>query len=207
MFPKRTFVAALVLAFTLAGCSSIGDGLSVSQYKAQFAGNPPSTEWLEKETQALREKAWAEPTKSNVEVFAFVSSELDKRLEVEERDEEWYSQTHRLLTVAWGNKGRGGAAFRQPAYIHVLANDQPTLTTRQHAVPLLNTGTLVSSSFDKLHTLKAGSYSMYELSRWERYCNGGKGMDKRDWDFVRKEGTANIPLALLGKCNPPTATR
>src|SRR5690606_4384550 len=84
MFPKRTFFAALVSAFTLAGCSTSGDASKVSQYKAQFANTPPTTEWLEKETATLREQAWTEPTESNVEVFAFVSSELEKRLYVEE---------------------------------------------------------------------------------------------------------------------------
>lgn len=51
---------------------------------------------------------------------------------------------------------------------------------------------------------KAGrGYSVYELSRWERYCNEGKGMDKADWDFVTAEGTENTPLDVLPNCNPP----
>ncbi len=43
---------------------------------------------------------------------------------------------------------------------------------------------------------KGKGYSLYELSRWERYCDGGKGMDEHDWRFVEAEGTTNIPRTL-----------
>lgn len=206
MLLQRTFITVLFSAIGLAGCANMGGAPGVSQYKTQFEKDPPSTEWLEKETQTLREKAWSEPTQHNIEIFAFVKSEFDKRQEQEQREGNWDAQTHRMLTVDWGNEGRGGAAFRQPAYIHVLADGAPTFTDLHHPIPLRGTESMISSSLDKLPRLKGGSYSMYELSRWERYCNGGKGMDKRDWAFVRKEGIANVPTALIGKCNPPTTT-
>ncbi|NMU18477.1 hypothetical protein, partial [Vibrio parahaemolyticus] len=53
---------------------------------------------------------------------------------------------------------------------------------------------------------KGKGYSLYELSRWERYCDGGKGMDEHDWRFVEAEGTTNIPKDVVTGCIPPTHT-
>lgn len=45
-------------------------------------------------------------------------------------------------------------------------------------------------------------YSYYELVRWQRFCNAGLGMDKKDWSFVKNK--ANLfPEDLVEKCTPP----
>lgn len=47
-------------------------------------------------------------------------------------------------------------------------------------------------------------FSHYELSRWERFCSGGTGMDEPDWRFVTDNGGAsNVPSVLSGQCSPP----
>ncbi|MEL4204580.1 hypothetical protein P0W48_14665 [Plesiomonas shigelloides] len=120
------------------------------------------------------------------------------------------------LSMSWGNMGRGGAALRQPGYIHVLGDGNIGVT--------MNTVQYDSASSDKtpagfkqnggvdeaINTFrsmnKGKSYSLYELSRWERYCNGGKGMDEHDWRFVVAEGTTNIPKDVITGCIPPTHT-
>lgn len=120
------------------------------------------------------------------------------------------------LSMSWGNMGRGGAALRQPGYIHVLGDGNIGVT--------MNTVQYDSASSDKtpagfkqnggvdeaINTFKSmnkgKSYSLYELSRWERYCNGGKGMDEHDWRFVVAEGTTNIPKDVITGCIPPTHT-
>lgn len=120
------------------------------------------------------------------------------------------------LSMSWGNIGCGGAALRQPGYIHVLGDGNIGVT--------MNTVQYDSASSDKtpagfkqnggmdeaINTFKSmnkgKSYSLYELSRWERYCNGGKGMDEHDWRFVVAEGTTNIPKDVITGCIPPTHT-
>lgn len=120
------------------------------------------------------------------------------------------------LSMSWGNMGRGGAALRQPGYIHVLGdgNIGVTMNTVQYdsassdktpAVFKQNGG--VDEAINTFKSMNKGkSYSLYELSRWERYCNGGKGMDKHDWRFVVAEGTTNIPKDVITGCIPPTHT-
>lgn len=120
------------------------------------------------------------------------------------------------LSMSWGNMGRGGAALREPGYIHVLGDGNIGVT--------MNTVQYDSASSDKtpagfkqnggvgeaINTFKSmnkgKSCSLYELSRWERYCNGGKGMDEHDWRFVVAEGTTNIPKDVITGCIPPTHT-
>lgn len=202
---NRSLITLVLSVAGLAGCASPTGAPEIEQYKAQFEKDPPTTEWLQTQTQAMRERAWAEPTKKNVEVFAFFSDELNKRQASETRQSNWQAQTHRILTNDWGNDGRGGAALRKPAYIHVLAGEATVFTTLHHPpASMPSTQALVASSLDKL---QRGAYSVYELSRWERYCNHGKGMDKRDWAFVIQQGLNNVPTSLVGNCNPPAVVR
>ncbi|QHS38446.1 hypothetical protein GWQ43_19965 (plasmid) [Alcaligenes faecalis] len=203
------FLFSLASLVILAGCAS--NNSNVTAYEEQFLKDPPTTAWLRENLQEFREKAWNEPTKENVEIFAFMVRELDKRDALEAKERNWYDQTHRLLTMAWGNTGRGGAALRQPAYIHVLANSHSvtmaSTETTTDAPPLgtlVNPADMIAASLDKLTGSQTRrGYSLYELARWERYCEGGKQMDKADWAFVKKEGVENVPESLIPHCTPP----
>lgn len=184
----------------LSGCANSHTS-TLKQYKEEFATNPPTTDWLENNVDTLREKAWNEPTKNNVEVFAYVKGLLDERNIISKNLTKWQNQTHRLLTVDWLDEERGGAAYRKSAYEHVLTDGQVELRIRK-VKPMLASDTtqFISSSLEKL---KPSSYSTYELSSWQKFCNNGKGMTKADWDFVLKVGVKNIPTALIGNCTPP----
>ena len=128
---------------------------------------------------------------------------------------EKYKQVSRDYTLDWDNYGRGGAAVRQPAYVHTLAgeNNIGPVTELNGSFDSNAVKVFPASAIDQ--SLKAGlkiaesndkgniSYSIYEMSRWERYCNHGKGMDKRDWAFVREQGLNNVPSHMRAKCNPP----
>lgn len=206
--PTRILFALASLA-VMAGCATHTS--KVTAYEEQFRKDPPTTEWLRENLQDFREKAWAEPTKENVAVFAFMVQELEKRDALETKERNWYNQTHRLITMAWGNTGRGGAALRQPAYIHVLADGQSVMmatpapsTDASPLGTLADPAEMIAASLDKLNGAQPGrGYSLYELARWERYCDGGKKMDKADWAFVKKEGVENVPTSLIANCNPP----
>jgi hypothetical protein len=129
-----------------------------------------------------------------------------------------YGEKHRQVSrdhaLDWDNMGRGGAAMRQPAYVHTLSGynnihkpkevtpnfgqDKPITA---HPV-MLDNAVKMGISFGEPN--KPQSYSIYEMSRWERFCKDeGKNMDKRDWAFVKKEGANNLPQHLRADCNPP----
>lgn len=125
-----------------------------------------------------------------------------------------YRQVTRDHSMDWDHDGRGGAAMRQPAYVHTLSGysttHKPTevspnfgMTRPINAHPvMLENAIKVGISFGD--PTKPQSYSIYEMSRWERFCKDeGKAMDKRDWDFVKKEGANNLPEHLRATCNPP----
>lgn len=185
---------ALSIAVSLAGCSSMAEKLE------RFKAGP------QEEVVAVEE----------VKPFERVESKPER--------------TSRDSTLSWDNIGRAGAAIHQPGYVHVLGKDGHTsltgaLTGSGAGWPKHNGmggmggmgngddaggyGVGSSNSAGAGHTSKHGNqnqgYSMYQLSRWERYCNSGKGMDERDWRFVQKEGYGNAPLdALGGVCLQPT---
>ena len=101
-------------------------------------------------------------------------------------------------TVDWGHLGRAGAAERQPGWVHVLAEKSLNhdLGQRDHPPELERHGS------SERTTLRG--YSHYELKRWERYCNQGKGMDRRDQEFVRQENY-QIPAIMQNYCHPPSS--
>lgn len=128
--------------------------------------------------------------------------------------EEKLQRVNRELSVDWDNMGRGGAALRQPAYIHVLGEPRfhAASTSIQSGTPdkagsAMGSGEELREALSTVRDLQKGKgYSLYELSRWERFCNHGKGMDERDWRFVEAEGVESLPPTLHGSCNPPTFT-
>ena len=46
-------------------------------------------------------------------------------------------------------------------------------------------------------------YSFYELSRWQRFCNNGKNMDRLDWKFVKSYNNV-FPKDMLDTCELPS---
>lgn len=123
----------------------------------------------------------------------------------------------RDLAIAWENEERGGAAIRQSAFIHVLGSDG--MLTPGHALeerplaaisPAAPSSSVQSGAGLGVDTASAArptaqrSYSVYELARWERFCNAGKNMDERDWRFIQQEGTGNVPVDVLSNCRPPS---
>lgn len=127
-------------------------------------------------------------------------------------------RVNRGLSVDWDNMGRGGAAMRQPAYIHVLGESSlqaasnniqnvPSGDAGQADGAGARNGDGLREALSTLKDLQQGKgYSLYELSRWERFCNKGHGMDERDWRFVESEGADNVPTTLQVNCSPPTFT-
>lgn len=101
----------------------------------------------------------------------------------------------RDLTTQWSNTERTSASIEQGAYKHVMAKR-------------------VTSDFDgkfndveefKAKPIKVttgSSVSVYELSRWERYCKKGEGSDKKDWMFYESSKYA-VPAELADTCDVP----
>ncbi|EPJ6412789.1 hypothetical protein MFC25_004495 [Klebsiella pneumoniae] len=126
------------------------------------------------------------------------------------------ARVSRELSMAWDNMGRGGAALRQPGYIHVLGDGNVSATMNKVKDDSAGSDKTpagikqhgdVNEAINTFKSMNKGKgYSLYELSRWERYCDGGKGMDEHDWRFVEAEGTTNIPKDVVTGCIPPTHT-
>lgn len=120
----------------------------------------------------------------------------------------------RNLTLSWDNIGRGGAAIRQPAHVHVLGQGNINEFGSKASIPKTDTTDLyipksIAEAVDAIDNVKKenienSGYSLYELSRWERFCDDGKGMDEIDWRFVKRNGgKANIPNILQDSCTAP----
>lgn len=188
---SRVSLSAVVLL--LSACASGPDMKALAVYEEQLRFNPPSTTWIEGEIERLA----SEPSPTNEAVATLLGNELNARGYREAQAEWKLEQVERLYRVNPGNNGRGGAVHRQPGYIHTLA-----LRLKQESPLVLTT---VTQTFAVPGTdVRTGSgYSHYELSRWQRYCNEGKDMDKADWQFVRKEGAHNVPRDILPNCKPP----
>lgn len=66
-------------------------------------------------------------------------------------------------------------------------------------VPFQNGGNNLGGSAVDPH-----GYSIYEMSRWERFCDNGNGMDEDDWIFITKhDGHMNVPSILIDTCDIP----
>ena len=46
-------------------------------------------------------------------------------------------------------------------------------------------------------------YSFYEFSRWQRFCDNGKNMDRLDWKFVKSYNNV-FPKDMLDTCELPS---
>lgn len=135
-------------------------------------------------------------------------------------------RTHRHLTVSWDNIGQGGAAMLQPAFVHVLGNEDsspqsftPSKTSVLASKPSPQIApALIGPNLDEMRALldkakrvpavaaikttNKTSYAVYEMSRWERFCDGGKGMTEQDWKFVVK-ANEKVPSGAFANCTRP----
>lgn len=148
-------------------------------------------------------KHWVETTKAKItkKEVAIEQDEPQPMLKKSVTDKP--QRTSRELSLAWDNMGRAGAAIHQPDYVHVLhgrVNGHQSQNSefglgqgnRNHATQ--------GKEYGSNQLAKGQGYSFYELQRWERYCDNGKGMDEPDWKFVSTERYR----APLSNCRPPT---
>lgn len=102
---------------------------------------------------------------------------------------------NRKTTLTMSESKRGGAALRDKAFVHVLSNQSADQAAEQ-----------VEEVFETLDDAdNASAFSHYEMERWNRYCNEGKGMDQRDWSFVAKH-EYHVPFIIKEDCTPATIT-
>ena len=205
----------------LAGCSTLygsGDASALPDVPAR-----PSAEWIGDNYALYKLAADRNPTAINVARYHQVSAHMALLGESTDRE----MRTERGLTLAYDNKGSGGAAMRQPGYVHAVNGDFNELRKQVQAFShdeiarhLTQTTGLTDAQaqgvIDALSSMESGrgsearnwqmpdaqGYSMYEMSRWTRFCDGGRGMDERDWQFVDSMGRANVP-DVLSECQMP----
>lgn len=141
---------------------------------------------------------------------AVISHRVDQAEEIKSE------RVSRGLTLSWENTGLGGAAIRQPAYVHVLGEGNLhesvhaasfTQVSNEGAEPatvVFALNEIDTASKDKREGIEGQAYSLYEMQRWERFCDNGKNMDEADWLFVTKQGgMEQLPSILLASCKAP----
>ncbi len=70
--------------------------------------------------------------------------------------------------------------------------------------PASTAGSGRSRFLDAVPVGAISDYSIYELGRWQRFCDGGRGMDKLDWKFIRNWKKHPFPSEMLGSCRAPS---
>jgi len=120
------------------------------------------------------------------------------------------------LSSAWNHMTQGGAALRQPGYVHVLGDGNIGFSASKEESHFTATGkenalTENPADFNEvIHTFRlikpVQGYSVYEMSRWERYCDSGKNMDEKDWRFIDRKNLKDVPSVLVSDCTPPLHT-
>lgn len=107
-------------------------------------------------------------------------------------------------TYQWHDLERGGAAYRGKEYQQVLATRVTEKVVDDR--PVSQSPTIITKPFEHATSTAIKSFSVYEMSRWERFCGKGK-MDVKDWDFVAQQGRENVPADLAHNCAPPPYSR
>lgn len=172
---KQLLCAAAGLTLLMGCAGPASSTAQVSLYEQQFASAPPTIDWLEHEEQRLSELVKHSPTPENKAALEYIESQLSSRRYNLFIGEQKLRDTQREPTLVWGNMGRGGAAYRMPANVHALGKKThrgftPTVAYR------LDQPTVQTFAVQAPTAANAGQgYSHYEMSRWERYCNNGKG--------------------------------
>nr|WP_298059226.1 hypothetical protein [uncultured Halomonas sp.] len=228
-----TFTPKLIgtglLAALLAGCSMQGMHFNTAPHEPlPQIPERPTAAWVETHLPAFAEVARDYPTTDNIARFKTLEAMATSRNIAQHK----LNQIDRQLTMAYDNFGRGGAAVRQPGYVHVVNQEFNTLRAATgemsrdtlaselaemidglseakalEVIDAINAGITPSNdpAFDWIVSDASTGYSMYELSRWGRYCNGGKGMDEADWQFVNLHGAKGVP-SMFEDCTLPTYT-
>lgn len=193
-----TLLAATVV-FILAGCSTAKMNEALEKYTQDYHANPPaSISELDDRVNQAWETMIDEPSPLHDQIYLFLKKELAQQQSSELKIKE----VSRHFAVNWGNTGRGGAALREAAYVHTLGGIESNERLPRNRPSSLFDVTILDLT-QRYNVTPGKGYSHYELSRWERYCNYGKGMDQRDWEFINKEGLNNIPDNLRKQCNHP----
>ncbi len=120
-------------------------------------------------------------------------------------------------TLEYVESKRLGAAYGVTGYTHVLAirddgelNDEAlkakSVDSTTDLFSLENADSAAIDSAKIIEKVDKKSYSIYEMSRWERFCGHGN-MDERDWAFIAKQGRNNLPIELVPTCVEPAYTR
>lgn len=224
---KKSLIPALMLTSLVAGCSVTANHHGPKHEALPEIPEQPTAAWVDTYLPAFREVAKTYPTTHNVKQFHKVSSFAGNDIENERR----LAQIDRQLTKAYDNFGRGGAAVRQPGYIHVVNEEFNLLRDAMGQMSRETLASELASMIDGINEDKANEiigalgfmevpgepqaegfnwissrdshgYSLYELSRWGRFCDGGQGMDEADWQFVTQAGGVAPPL--FDDCQPPT---
>lgn len=184
----------------------------------------PTSDWVKENYAVYRTTAVEYPTVHNVARYHDMKAHMDALAPSIERG----ARISRPLTLTFSNAGDGGAAMRQPGYVHVVNSDFNELRRKmqslsneamaqrlvdeadlseveaQEAIAALQDMRLNDSGHARdWLTPDPQGYSMYEMSRWSRYCDGGRNMDEDDWRFVTREGTQEAP-SLFTYCETPS---
>lgn len=226
---KYKVLTALLAATVLSGCSTVYQGQWKAAPHEALPDIPerPTAAWVQTHLPAFHEVAMDYPTAKNIARYQKVKGFAQERQLTDMR----LARIDRQLTMAYDNFGRGGAAVRQPGYVHVINEEfnllrdamgnmsRETLATElasmidgineDKALEIIGAlgfmevpGEPQDKGFDWISPGASHGYSLYELSRWGRYCDAGIGMDERDWRFVTNE-LPNVP-PVFDNCQPPT---
>ena len=123
------------------------------------------------------------------------------------------ARVSRELSMAWDNMGRGGAALRQPGYIHVLGDGNVSATMNKVKDDSAGSDKTpagikqhgdVNEAINTFKSMNKGKgYSLYELSRWERarlaLC-GSRGDYKHPQGCCNRLHTTYPHLSRLSEC-------
>lgn len=218
MLKKTLIGTALGVGILMTGCTT--------QNKSSLPDIPerPSSAWLQENYPLYQAAATDYPTKLNVSRYHQIKALMDQLENADKRGQ----RTSRGLTLSFSNAGQGGAAMREPGYVHVVSTDFNILRKRMQGLSddamvkhLMDTaGLSETEARDAIDALKSmepsenrhardwitsdpQGYSMYEISRWTRFCDNGEGMDEDDWRFVTGEGRSNVP-DLITNCEVPS---
>lgn len=142
-------------------------------------------------------------------IFVGCSSPPEKKAELSQKEFVNIKETQRENTTREDKRRLSGAAYEQEAYRHVLAKrrvepfkDGERQISSENQTGR-NTNAKLGTSSNQNEVGRIHGYSIYELSRWERYCGKRGKMDRLDWEFVNREGIKNMPDNLIGHCQSP----